>query len=384
MRHIGGVSKTEVVVVGAGQSGLSVGYHLKQQGIPFVILDANERVGDSWRKRWDSLRLFSLARFDGLAGLPFPGPKTYLPTKDEMADFLERYATVFDLPVENGVAVTRVERGDSGFVVHAGERRIEARQVVVAMSNFQKPRVPEFAARLAPTVTQMHSSEYRSAGQLRDGTVLIVGAGNSGAEIALELSRTGRRVMLSGRYPSVVPFRPGSFLGRHVLAPLTLGFVFTHLLTRDTPIGRKVARNGAEVTPLIRVKPRDLAAAGVVRTARVRGVSEGMPVLESGETVEAPNVIWCTGYHPDFSWVDLPVFGTDGLPKHKRGVVDGELGLYFTGLHFLYAMSSAQIHGASRDAAYVADAVARRMRVTENGAATKVPSTPKRTGLLGA
>ena len=182
----------------------------------------------------------------------------------------------------------------------------------------------------------------------------------------------------------MVPFRPGSFLGRHVLAPFTLGFVFTHLLTRDTPIGRKVARNGAEVTPLIRVKPRDLAAAGVVRTARVRGVSGGIPVLESGETVDAPNVIWCTGYHPDFSWVDLPVFGADGLPKHKRGVVDGELGLYFTGLHFLYAMSSAQIHGASRDAAYVADAVARRMRVTENGAATKVPSTPKRTGLLGA
>src|SRR3954464_2933446 len=261
MRHIGGASKTEVVVIGAGQSGLAVGYHLKQRGVPFVILDANERVGDAWRKRWDSLRLFSLARFDGLAGMPFPGPRTYLPTKDEMADFLEGYAKAFDLPVENGVRVTRVERGDSGFVVRAGDRSIDARQVVVAMSNFQKPRVPEFATRLAPSVTQLHSADYRSVAQLRDGSVLVVGAGNSGAEIALELSRAGRRVMLAGRFPKVVPFRPGSFLGRHLLAPITLGFVFKHVLTLDTPLGRKVSASGAHVTPLIRVKPADLAAA---------------------------------------------------------------------------------------------------------------------------
>ncbi len=362
MRHIGGATETEVVVIGAGQSGLAVGYHLKQRGVPFVVLDANERIGDAWRNRWDSLRLFSHARFDGLAGLSFPGPKSYLPTKDEMADFLEHYAKVFDLPVENGVRVTRVERGGAGFLVKAGERTIEARQVVVAMSNFQKPRVPEFASRLAPSITQLHSSAYRNPSQLRDGNVLIVGAGNSGAEIALELARKGRRVLLAGRFPKIVPFRPDSFLGRHLFAPITLGFVFTRVLTRDTRLGRKVSANGAEVTPLIRVKPSDLAAAGVARMARVRGVSGGMPVLESGETVDADNVIWCTGYHPDFSWIDLPVFNTDGLPRHRRGVVDGELGLYFTGLYFLYAMSSSSINGASRDAAYVADAIARRMR----------------------
>jgi putative flavoprotein involved in K+ transport len=362
MRHIGGVAETEVVVIGAGQSGLAMGYHLKQRGVPFVVLDANERIGDAWRNRWDSLRLFSHARFDGLAGLPFPGPKTYLPTKDEMADFLEHYAKAFELPVENGTRVTRVERGGSGFLVRAGDRTIDARQVVVAMSNFQKPRVPEFASRLAPEVTQLHSSAYRNVSQLRDGKVLVVGAGNSGAEIALELARKGRRVFLSGRFPKIVPFRPDSFFGRHLFAPITLGFVFTRLLTLDTPLGRKVGANGAEVTPLIRVKPADLAAAGVVRTARVRGASGGMPVLESGETVGVENVIWCTGYHPDFSWIDLPVFNADGLPRHRRGVVDGELGLYFTGLYFLYAMSSSSINGASRDAAYVADAVARRMR----------------------
>ena len=375
MRQIGGVSSTEVVIIGGGQAGLSVGYHLKQRGIPFVIVDASERIGDAWRNRWDSLRLFSHARFDGLAGLTFPGPRTYLPTKDEMADFLERYARRFELPVENNVKVTRVERGGSGYIVRAGDRSIDARQVVVAMSNFQKPRVPEFAARLAPTITQFHSSAYRNEAQLREGATLVVGAGNSGAEIAMELARKGRRVVLAGRFPSIVPFRPDSFFGKHLFAPITLGFVFKHLLTLDTPIGRKVGASGAEVTPLIRVKPKDLAAKGVTRVGRVRGVSAGMPVLESGETVDAKNVIWCTGYHPDFSWIDLPVFGADGLPKHHRGIVDGELGLYFTGLYFLYAMSSSSINGVGRDAAYVADAVARRMRES-------VESTPVSAGEL--
>ncbi|HEY7235932.1 MAG TPA: FAD-dependent oxidoreductase, partial [Gemmatimonadaceae bacterium] len=177
-------NNNEVVVIGAGQAGLSVGYQLKQRGVPFVILDANERVGDVWRNRWDSLRLFSPAWFDGLPGMPFPAAKTYFPTKDEMADFLAAYAKRFMLPVETGVRVDRLTRSDSGFVVRAGTRQIEARQVVVAMSNFQTPKLPAFASQLDPRIRQLHSVEYRNPGQLRDGDVLIVGAGNSGAEIA--------------------------------------------------------------------------------------------------------------------------------------------------------------------------------------------------------
>src|SRR5262245_15763270 len=225
----------EVVVIGAGQAGLSVGYQLKQRGVPFVILDANERVGDVWRNRWDSLRLFSPARFDGLPGMPFPAAKTYFPTKDEMADFLATYAKRFALPVENGVRVDRLTRSDSGFVVRAGAREIEARQVVVAMSNFQTPKLPPFASTLDPRIRQLHSVEYRNPGQLRDGSVLIVGAGNSGAEIAIELTKAGRKVALSGKLPGVVPFRPQSFLGRHVFAPLTLGVALHRVLRLDSP-----------------------------------------------------------------------------------------------------------------------------------------------------
>lgn len=350
----------EVVVIGAGQAGLSVGYQLKQRGVPFVIVDANERVGDVWRNRWDSLRLFSPARFDGLPGMPFPAPKTYFPTKDEMADFLAMYAKRFALPVETGVRVDRLTRSDSGFVVRAGAREIEARQVVVAMSNFQTPKLPSFASTLDPRILQLHSVEYRNPGQLRDGSVLIVGAGNSGAEIAIELTKAGRKVALSGKVPGVVPFRPQSFLGRHVFAPLTLGVVFHRVLRLDSPLGRKAAAAGrGKATPLIRVKPKDLHSAGVVMLPKVLGVKGREVLLENQQSFEPANVIWSTGFDPGFSWIHLPVFDERGLPIHHRGVVEAEPGLYFTGLHYLYAMSSAQINGAARDSAYVGDAIAR-------------------------
>jgi putative flavoprotein involved in K+ transport len=358
----------EVVVIGAGQSGLSVGYQLKQRGVPFVILDANERVGDVWRNRWDSLRLFSPARFDGLPGMPFPASKSYFPTKDEMADFLVAYAKRFMLPVETGVRIDRLTRGDAGFVVRAGTRQIEARQVVVAMSNFQAPKLPAFASALDPRILQLHSVEYRNPTQLRDGNVLIVGAANSGAEIAIELAKAGRRVALSGNIPSVVPFRPQSFLGRHVFAPLTLGVVFHRVLKLDSPLGRKAAAAGrGKATPLIRVKPRDLRSARVEMLPKVVGVKGREVVLENQQSCEPANVIWCTGFEPGFSWIQLPVFDDAGLPFHRRGVVEAEPGLYFTGLHYLYAMSSAQVHGAARDSAYVADAIVRfRERQTSN------------------
>ena len=363
----------DVVVIGAGQAGLSVGYQLKQRGVPFVILDANERVGDVWRNRWDSLRLFSPARFDGLPGMPFPAAKTYFPTKDEMADFLATYAKRFALPVETGVRVDRLTRSDSGFVVRAGTREIEARQVVVAMSNFQTPKLPAFASTLDPRILQLCSVEYRNPKQLRDGSVLIVGAGNSGAEIAIELAKAGRTVGLSGNLPGVVPFRPQSFLGRHVFAPLTLGVVFHKVLRLDSPLGRKAAVAGrGKATPLIRVKPKDLRAAGVRMLPRVAGVKGREVVLENQETVEPMNVIWCTGFEPGFSWIHLPVFDDAGLPIHRRGVVEAEPGLYFTGLHYLYAMSSAQIHGAARDSAYIGDAIV-RLRTAPNAPRREAP-----------
>ncbi len=351
----------DTIVIGAGQAGLSVGYHLARRGLSFGILDACDRVGDVWRSRWDSLRLFTPARFDGLDGMPFPAPSNCFPTKDEMADYLESYARRFQLPIRSGVRVDGLTWLDGRFHLTAGEQRFEADNVVVAMSNYQTPRIPDFAAELDRDIVQLHSMEYRSPGQLRDGGVLLVGAGNSGSEIAMELSRS-HPVWMSGRDTGHVPFRIGGLAGRLFLTRFVLRFLFHRVLTVGTPVGRKVrptvlARGG----PLIRVKPNDLASAGVRRIPRVVGVRDGRPVLGDGQLLDVANVVWCTGFEPGFSWIHLPVL--DGHePIHDRGVVASQPGLYFVGLHFLRSLSSGMIHGVGRDAEHVARQIAARRR----------------------
>ena len=352
--------RIETVVIGAGQAGLSVGYHLARRGRPFVILEANARVGDSWRKRWDSLRLFSPARFDGIDGMPFPASPHAFPTKDEMADYLESYASRFRLPVRTGVRVTSVARAGQRYLIVGEGARIEADNVVIAMSDYQQPRVPSFAAELDGAIVQMHSSAYRNDGQLRRGPVLIVGAGNSGAEIAMDTVRSGHETIVSGKDVGSVPFDTRSVMGRNVFLPLLFRGVFHRVLTLDTPMGRKARpKMMHSATPLIRTKSRDLAKAGVRRVGRTTGAVDGRPVVD-GQPLAVANVIWCTGYHAGFSWVDLPVFDDEGEPMHDRGVVRGETGLYFVGLHFLYAMSSTMIHGVGRDADYIAGVITAR------------------------
>jgi putative flavoprotein involved in K+ transport len=366
----GAVERYDVVVIGAGQAGLSVGYHLSRLGLRFVILDAERRVGDVWRKRWDSLRLFTPARYDGLDGMPFPAPPDAFPTKDEMADYLEAYAARFALPVQCGVAVDRLSRRAGRYLVEAGARELEADQVVVAMANYQRPRIPDFARAIDPRIVQLHAAEYTGPSQLRAGGVLVAGAGNSGAEIALELSR-GRRAWLSGRATGHLPFRVDGRWGR-LLARLVIRVVFHYLLTVETFIGRRIRpkmlhRGG----PLIRVKPRDLLAAGVERVPRVVDVRDGKPVLEGGRVLDVANIVWCTGFHPGFSWINLPIFDSDGAPRHEAGVASDSPGLYFVGLHFLYSMSSSMIHGAGRDAARVAAEIAVRARVPRPAPSTQ-------------
>lgn len=349
------------IIIGAGQAGLSTGYYLQQQGRDFVILDANERIGDSWRNRWDSLRLFTPARYNGLPGMPFPAPAHSFPTKDEMGDYLEAYAARFELPVRTGVKVDCLSRQGGRFVLTAGDLRFEAANVVVAMANYQKPRVPPFAGELDPGIVQLHSSEYRNPSQLQDGGVLIVGAGNSGSEIALEVA-SGHRTWMSGRDTGHLPFHIEGVAARFLFVRLVLRFLFHRVLTVNTPMGRKLRPKVlSQGGPLIRVKPRDLAAAGIERVPRTVGVRDGLPVLEDDRVLDVTNVIWCTGFHPGFSWIDLPVLREEE-PMHERGVVANEPGLYFVGLHFLYALSSSMIHGVSRDAEHVVQAIASRTR----------------------
>jgi putative flavoprotein involved in K+ transport len=353
------------IVIGGGQAGLSVGYYLAGQRRPFVILDANRRVGDVWRQRWDSLRLFTPALFDGLVGMKFPAPAFSFPTKDAMADYLEAYARRFELPVRNGVRVERVTRVGNRYHVDAGSQHFEADHVIVAMSSYQVPRVPAFAKELRPDIVQLHSSAYRNPQQLKPGGALLVGAGNSGAEIAVDVVR-GHPTWMAGRDTGHVPFRINGLAARLFLMRFLFRVVFHRLLTVRTPIGRRERQKMfAQGGPLIRVKPHDLVAAGVQRVPKVAGVVNGLPSLEDGRVLDVANVIWCTGFGNGLSWIDLPIFDSNGEPRHESGVVRDEPGMYFVGLHFLHAFSSTMIHGLARDAKRIADTVAMRSRTVK-------------------
>jgi putative flavoprotein involved in K+ transport len=336
-----------------------MGYQLARRNLSFRILDANQRIGDAWRNRWDSLRLFTPARYAGLPGLPFPASGDGFPTKDDLADYLETYAEHFRLPVHTGSKVDRVSKEGERFLVETHNQRFEADQVVVAMANYQVPRVPAFAQDLDANIVHLHSHNYRNPAQLRPGNTLVVGAGNSGADIAMDVSKT-HPTWMSGKESGHIPFQIEGFAGRFILFRL-VRFIGHHVLSQGTPIGRNARpKLLTSTTPLVRVKPKDLINAGVERVARVVGVRHGRPLLADDRTLDVANVIWCTGYEPGFSWIDLPVFGEDGKPMHERGVVHRVPGMYFVGLHFLYAMSSATLIGVGRDADYVAQAIEMR------------------------
>lgn len=356
------VESTDTVVIGGGQAGLSVGYHLLQRNMDFLILDESERTGNPWRNRWDSLRVFTPARYDGLPGMPFPAAKNAFPTKDQVADYLEEYAKRQRLPVRTGCRVKKVAKRGRSFIVSTENHEIEARNVVVAMSSYQLPRLPAFAGELSPEIVQLHSSAYRNPAQLRTGGVLVVGASDSGCEIAIEAAKS-HQTLLSGRHPGHVPFRIEGLFGRHIGVPLVVGQLFHRVISVNTPIGRKVRPKlvRAPVGPNVRIKPKDVVAAGVDQVPKTTSVRDGKPVLEDGRVLDVANVIWCTGYRPDFSWIDLPVFGEEEHakePLHDRGVVAGEPGLYFVGLFFLVSITSSFLRGAGRDAEHVVNTIA--------------------------
>lgn len=352
-----GNQRIDTIVIGGGQAGLAIGYHLTRRGVPCLILDAGERIGDAWRSRWDSLRLFSPARYDGLDGMAFPAPPASFPSKDDMADYLEAYAQRFQLPVRTGVRVDSVSRQGDGFQVRAGDLRFEAANVVIAMGTHQRANVPEFARELDPRIVQLHATEYRNPSQLAAGDVLVVGAANSGADIAMDVMGS-HRTLLAGANPGQVPFAYGTRFTVAVGLRI-IRFVGHRVLTVGTPLGRKLRPKLLQrATPLIRYKEADFARAGIERLGRVVGAWDGLPLLDDGSTRGVANVIWCTGYLPSLCFVDLPVFGVDGQPRHHRGVATDEPGLYFLGLHFLSAMTSETLTGVSRDARHLARRIA--------------------------
>jgi putative flavoprotein involved in K+ transport len=349
----GNLERWDTVVIGGGQAGLATGYHLKRRGVTFVILDEQANVGDAWRTRWDSLRLFTPAWLDGLPGMPFPARRWDFPTKDEMADYLVSYVERFELPIRTGVTVERLERHDGSFLLTTNLGPIVADRVIVATGANRVPKVPSFAADLDPAIVQMHSSEYRNPSQLRSGRVLVVGVGNSGAEIALELAGT-HRTILAGKPAGQIPVRHGTRAAR-------IGFrIFRafghHVVTKRTPVGRRLlSKLRTHADPLVRTRIKDLLAAGVERAGRVTEVRGGLAIVDDGSIVETENVIWCTGYREDFPWIDLPIFDQVGRPIHDRGVVAEVPGLAFVGLIGQYSLSSDVLPGRLRDAGYVVE-----------------------------
>jgi len=350
----------DTVVIGAGQAGLVTGYHLQRAGRSFVIVDGEARVGDNWRRRYDSLRLFTPAYGCSLDGLPYPSKDSTCPTKDEFADYLEAYAARFRLPVRTGVRVDGVRRVGDTYLVTAGETVFEASNVVVASGAHREPRMPVFAHELDPSIVQLHSSEYRNPSQLRDGRVLVVGVGNSGGDIALEAAKTHPTTQ-SGTPSGHIPPDIDGWVAR-TIAFRVVRFLGLHVFTLRNPLGRRViAKQAMKGDPLVRVKPKWLAAAGVVSVGRTVGVHDGKPEIEGGQVLDdVTNVIWCVGFRHDLSWIDLPIFGEDGAPVHERGVVTSEPGLYFVGLPFQFASASEVIPGVGRDARWIVKQLGRR------------------------
>jgi putative flavoprotein involved in K+ transport len=353
--------RLDTLIIGGGQAGLSVGYCLAQLGLPFAILDDRERTGDCWRERYDSLRLFSPAKYDALPGMRFPASAYAFPSGHQMANYLENYARQMRLQVRTAVSVDAVwPAGDGvGYEVTAGQRQFVAAQVVVATGAQQLPFRPTFAGQLDPGIRQLHSSDYRGPAQLLDGDVLVVGVGHSGADIALDAAAE-HRTWLSGTVHGQVPLDIESRLARPIWG--LLWFVADHILTIRTPLGRRMkpAARGPG-GPLVRVKLPQLTAVGVQHVdARTTGVRDGRPELADGRVLDVTNVIWCTGFQHDFSWVHLPILDEHGWPRHDRGVIPAAPGLYFVGLPMQYAYTSHLVGGAGRDAKHVARHIAAR------------------------
>jgi putative flavoprotein involved in K+ transport len=355
---MGAVEKLQAVIVGGGQAGLATAYELARRGVGLTVLEVEERIGDQWRHRWDSLRLFTPARHDALPGSKFPSPPDAFPAKDEMADYLVAYAREARLPVRTGIRALSLQRRNGAYIVETSAGTLEAEHVVVA-TGYQRPKVPAFAPSIDSAVRQLHASEYRNPSQLT-GDVLVVGAGTSGVEIAIEAAGAGHRTVLAGRGTGSIPPIFYAFKGK------VFWFYANRIAHVRTPIGRRmkplILTHGA---PLIRVKMREAIAAGVERSPRIVGVENGVPVCEGGRRLEADTIVWCTGFARDYSWIQFPVAGPDGYPVHSGGVAEGEPGLYFVGLPFQTRLASGLIGGVGEDARHVAEVIAERLRETD-------------------
>jgi putative flavoprotein involved in K+ transport len=339
----------DVLVVGAGQAGLALGRHLQRQGVRFLLVDAADRIGDVWRSRWDSLRLFTAAEYDGLPDLPFPGEPGSYPGKDDVADYLEAYAGTLALPVRLGTRVVRLARSGAEWTADTTTGTLHARQVVVATGPFSAPVVPRLAEGLGRDVVHLHSSAYRRPADLPDGPVLVVGGGNSGVQIAEELAASGRAVTLAiGTRQQAVPQRP---LGRDLFWWLTrTGLIRA---TADSRLGRRFRSREL----VIGTTWRGLRAGGVDLRPRAVAASGSTVRFADGTAIDVAAVVWATGFRLDHSWIDAPEAFADGRLLHTRGVTPVP-GLHFLGLPWQHTRGSALLGFVREDAGWLAGRLA--------------------------
>jgi putative flavoprotein involved in K+ transport len=346
----------EVAIIGGGQAGLAMGYHLARAGVRFTILDAGAAPAAAWRSRWDSLRLFTPARHDGLPGLPFPAHPDHYPGRDEVVAYLSDYARQFALPVELDSRVTAL-RADAagGYRVELADRTLRADQVVVATGPFQTPRVPALARQLASDVVQLHSSDYRRPADLPAGRVLIVGGGNTGFQIAGELARSHDVHLAVGSRQMPLPQR---ILGRDLFDYLSA----TGLL--QVTVNSRVGRRMQHRETLIGSSPRRARQAGITLHPRAIQASGSSISFADGARLDVSTVLWATGYARDYSWIDAPVFGAGGGIAHRRGVTAAP-GLYFLGLPWQHTRGSALLGWVGEDAEYLAGRIGEFTRTTD-------------------
>jgi putative flavoprotein involved in K+ transport len=337
----------DVIVVGAGQAGLAMGYFLHQHGRDVAILEAADRPAAAWRSRWDSLRLFTPARYSALPGLGFPGDPNSYPTRDEVASYLTDYSRRFELPVRLGSRVRSLHRSDGAYALETDDRSYDAEQVVVATGPFQIPRVPPIAASFDESVVQLHSSEYRSPADMPEGTILVVGGGNSGFQIAEELASSREVHLAIGSRQTPLPQR---LLGRDLFWYLEA----TGLIRKsvDSRVGRRLSGRDA----LIGSTPRAIRRRGVELHRRVVAAEGSRVTVSDGGELDVRGIVWATGFRSDYSWIDAPVFDERGAVVHRRGVTDSP-GLYFLGLTWQHTRGSALIGWVKDDAQYLAQRI---------------------------